>query len=697
MGAQGPAVILDWNKTSLWSPQSIGHRHPTVQQCPTIISPSLGVDELTEALAHHARDAFLWGAPAIQRFYHSATYRLLCQLQLRLPHLLFLVSLVLISSIFTEVFRFALRRGVWGHPSRRHAPRFGTAGVYRGTTRGISWCRIRPRNLRQLQRDPTITTARALSTGHRAYFADDEQLERFADSLCWAHAAGLPMGLCRWVSNPFQGRYQSTMLLAVIAFFTRLTWFPLVSFYLPLTPPKLLSVWHQGSQWLDQLQLPTHYPLTSWVAAHLCPGLPGLPLPPTVTLFWIVISALSLLLPPLSRLLTRDLCPSTIPPTWTGTLQHHANRFPGARAIHLVLASIQWVLALGPVWALVAWYRTTADLYATLTGIPLLVPSRIGGLILGLAIAHQALGFIAAGWYHQALGAHQLWVPDPRPVRLWFRPQAHSPASRGPQRYIDIHLDDREFQELHLLRERHQQAILDRDPARHAEGLERFQQELLILLAGRHGALYHLCSTHRSFARRVAGALWSLVLRAHYAQTQLQRLAPEGQVWGPKGWILAALGYPTRLMPLPSLGRCTEVPQLAHSDTSVHLQLRMQPILLSQRVTWEELISQVVAETWSGVYHFLVTVLCPTQWGPYPAISIACYDPSAPSSCCSPPYSCYQGRSLRIPLHLHPATTTPLLQGTLTPPTSDLPLPALLYGAGSRLPYSFEWVKGSST
>jgi hypothetical protein len=277
MGAQGPAVIRDWNKTSLWSPQSIGHQHPTVQQCTTIVPSSLGVDELTEVLAHHAHDVILWGAHAIQQFYHSAAYRVLCQLQLRLHHLLFLVALVLICRVCTEVFQFALCRGVWGHPSRRHAPRFGTAGVYRGTTRGISWCRIRPRNLRQLQRDPTLTSVRALSTGHRAYFADDEQLERFADSLCCAHAAGLPMGLCRWLSNPLRGRYQCAMLLAVIAFFTRLTWLPLVSFYLPSTLPKLLSVGYQWSQWLDQLQLshalPPHQlggssslPRASWTA-----------------------------------------------------------------------------------------------------------------------------------------------------------------------------------------------------------------------------------------------------------------------------------------------------------------------------------------------------------------------------------------------------------------------------------------------
>jgi hypothetical protein len=148
------------------------------------------------------------------------------------------------------------------------------------------------------------------------------------------------MGLCRWFSNPFQGLYQSTLLLSIIAFFTRHTWFPLVSFYLSASLPMLSSSWHQWSQWLDQLQLTTRYPLTSWVTAHLCPGLPGLPLPSTVTPFWMIISALSLLLPLLSRFVTWALGRSSTPPTWIPTLQYHAKRLPGTCVINPAISFI---------------------------------------------------------------------------------------------------------------------------------------------------------------------------------------------------------------------------------------------------------------------------------------------------------------------------------------------------------------------
>jgi hypothetical protein len=158
-GARGPAVILDWNKTSSWSPQSLGHRHPTVQQFTTTVPPSLRVDKLTEALAHLAHYTIFWGTTAIH-LYHSTAYRVLSQLQLRLSHPFPHGAGTYLHRMLCRLSICTVQRCMGTSPLSSHSS-FWHHRCLSGTTRGISWCRLRLRNLHQLQRDPTIVVKRA--------------------------------------------------------------------------------------------------------------------------------------------------------------------------------------------------------------------------------------------------------------------------------------------------------------------------------------------------------------------------------------------------------------------------------------------------------------------------------------------------------------------------------------------------------
>ncbi len=162
------------------------------------------MDDFPEALVHYG---VTW-VTAVTRYICRSTlwtlaYCTITQPQMRFVHLVFLAMIVLVCSVLSTLFRFAMWRGVWGHPARRYSPCYDTStrAAWRGTTRGIAWCRIRLRNLQQWQRDQARTTIRALRMGQRAYFADDDQLECFANTLCYGSAFGCLMWLCRWLST----------------------------------------------------------------------------------------------------------------------------------------------------------------------------------------------------------------------------------------------------------------------------------------------------------------------------------------------------------------------------------------------------------------------------------------------------------------------------------------------------------------
>jgi hypothetical protein len=284
-----------------------------------------------------------WGQSWSNALVHQFPLTDFARYQPKFTHVYVAVAVFISCYLLYALFLFAVTQGVWGHqkgPIGEWFPSYGGSGLLCFTSRGISWGRIRFRHLRRLQEDPTSNVP-ALRGGSNSLFEDYDHVCEHASNLVLAGLIGQYWpGMCiaalgfllRLVAHPWQLPLAGPGMFLLSTFLTRTYWMPTVSYYVPL----LISYWVRTAphvtHWWEQLDPLIQYPRAMWTLAHLCPGIPGLPVPATAAQLWVGIGVTTL-----AYRLGRAAWRTWMPPTYQ--LPDWAK------------ASWQWILDRTPVWS----------------------------------------------------------------------------------------------------------------------------------------------------------------------------------------------------------------------------------------------------------------------------------------------------------------------------------------------------------